>query len=161
MTPDASLCRVRHLESLERVFEAKGELEQAIGFAASLSDVAVCLYRLAYMEWKLGRSDLSAACYVRAIELGRGNVVANAEEELRDLVDSEQDVARPEPAEAVRMLEEADIPVGDPARIVAQAGRAAAACVDAGRFLPARGLLAVVFEADRDDALLGAHRSLL
>ena len=159
VTVDAVLARVRVLEAQERLFECAEELSSAIGFAATAREASICLYRLAYMEWRLGRSTVAVACYERAIQL-HGEIADQAHAELEELLASEEGLGALEAGEVVGALERAGIPAGDADGIRDEMTQAAAACVDAGLFGISRAYLAVAMETDRDDALLGVYRSL-
>lgn len=159
VTTDAVLGRVRCLEAQERIFECADALCAAIGFAATTREMSICFYRLAYMEWRLGRNDLAIACYQRSIQLG-GDVADQAAEELRDLLSSEEGLSRLPDSEVEGVLSAAGIPTGDAQGVRQAMGAAAAACVDAGLMGIARAYLGVALENDRDDAILGVYRSL-
>lgn len=161
VTPDAALTKVRALEDASRIFEAADLLKHAIRVASTARDIAICLYRLAFMEWKLGRSDLAVACYQRAIALHE-DVADQARSELADLLEAggEGLGALPE-EEVVPTLERAGIPAGDFNALRGRLGAATAACVDAGIFRAARPLLGAYLELGRDDALLDVYRSLM
>lgn len=159
VTPDAALSRVRVLEAQERIFECVDVLVDAMGYAATAREMSICLYRLAYMEWRLGRNRLAVACYERSMRL-HGEIASQAKEELDELLDSESGLSRLDPEECARELSAAGVPLGDAdgARHVME--EAAAACVDARLMGISRAYLAVALEVDRDDALLGVYRSL-
>ena len=160
MTTDAALVKVRILEDATRVYEAADLLKEYIEKSSTLRDMAVCLYRLAYMEWKLGRSDLAVACYQRSIRLFPPNA-AQAEEELDDLLRGDDTLKRIESDEEVcKVLANADIPRGSTGNLLAKSLTAAIACVDANVFSVARPMLGITIDANRDDALTDVHRSL-
>lgn len=159
MTPDAALARVRALEAQERIFECVETLCAAIGYAATARDASICLYRLAYMEWRLGRTDLAIACYQRSMQL-HGEIAGQAKEELQELLSREDGTTALEADQVIPVLEAAGIPTWDPDQIRRDMAAAAIACTDAGLFGIARGYLAVALETNRDDALLGVYRSL-
>lgn len=159
VTPDAALSRVRVLEAQERIFECVDVLVDAMGYAATAREMSICLYRLAYMEWRLGRNHLAVACYERSMRL-HGEIAAQAREELDELLDSEPGLGRLDPEECARELSAAGIPLGDADGARHAMEEAAAACVDARLMGISRAYLAVALEVDRDDALLGVYRSL-
>lgn len=159
VTPDAALSRVRVLEAQERIFECVDVLVDALGYAATAREMSICLYRLAYMEWRLGRNRLAVACYERSMRL-HGEIAAQAREELDELLDSEPGLSRLGPEECARELSAAGIPLGDADGARHAMEEAAAACVDARLMGISRAYLAVALEVDRDDALLGVYRSL-
>ena len=159
VTPDAALSRVRVLEAQERIFECVDVLVDAMGYAATAREMSICLYRLAYMEWRLGRNRLAVACYERSMRL-HGEIAAQAREELDELLDSEPGLSRLGPEECARELSAAGVPLGDADGARHAMEEAAAACVDARLMGISRAYLAVALEVDRDDALLGVYRSL-
>lgn len=160
VTPDATLSVVRCLEESSRPFEAIDLLRRAIGLAPTARDLAVCLYRLAYMEWRVGRGQLAVACYQQAIAL-RTDVTAQAQRELEELLATDESLSALSEDEAARVLEAAGIPrppVGERERALLEA---AAATADAGLFPIARALCGAAVEFDRDDALVDVYRSLM
>ena len=160
LTPDAALARVRCLEGQSRIFEAVDELKRAIGYCSTVSDMAICFYRLAYMEWKLGRNDLAVACYQRSIEL-HPVMAQSAHEELSDLVAATEGLS-PYPADEVMpVLTAGGLPAGELDGMRAQTRDALAVCADAELFGVAYPLASVMLELNRDDALLDARRSLM
>lgn len=159
VTPDAALSRVRVLEAQERIFECVDVLVDALGYAATAREMSICLYRLAYMEWRLGRNRLAVACYERSMRL-HGEIAAQAREELDELLGSEPGLSRLDPEECARELSAAGVPLGDADGARHAMEEAAAACVDARLMGISRAYLAVALEVDRDDALLGVYRSL-
>ena len=159
VTPDAALSRVRVLEAQERIFECVDVLVDTLGYAATAREMSICLYRLAYMEWRLGRNRLAVACYERSMCL-HGEIAGQAREELDELLESESGLSRLDPEECARELSAAGVPLGDADGARRAMEEAAAACVDARLMGISRAYLAVALEVDRDDALLGVYRSL-
>lgn len=159
VTPDAALSRVRVLEAQERIFECVDVLVAAMGYAATAREMSICLYRLAYMEWRLGRNRLAVACYERSMSL-HGEIAAQAKEELDELLAAEPGLGHLDPEECARELSAAGIPLGDANGARQAMEEAAAACTDARLMGISRAYLAVALEVDRDDALLGVYRSL-
>ena len=160
MTTDAALVKVRILEDAERVYEAADLLKEYIDKSSTARDIAICLYRLAYMEWKLGRSDLAVACYQRSISMFPPNS-AQAESELADLLAGDETLRRLSGDDEVRkVLADANIPCGPVGELRARSLAAAMACVDANVFAVARPMTGVALEFNRDDALTDVHRSM-
>ena len=53
---------------LDHDFEAAAnELKQQLEYAFDPQGVGVCYYRLAFLEWKLGETDIADACYQKAV----------------------------------------------------------------------------------------------
>ena len=160
LTPDAALSKVRCLEEQSRIIEASDMLKQAISYASTARDMSICFYRLAYMEWKLGRPDLSVACYQRSIEL-HPEVAPNARSEMSDLIETSENL-RPYPAdEVMKVLDEGGLPTGSLDALREQTRDALVACADEEVFNVARPLASVMLELGRDDALLDVRRSLM
>jgi tetratricopeptide (TPR) repeat protein len=158
-TPDAALVRVRVLENMSRTYDAADLLEEAITRCSTSRDLAICFYRLAYMEWKRGRSDLSVACYERSIALGTP-LMEQAKDELADLLESDPSLKHLSEEEAIAVLKEAGIPVGDPEALRMMAARAAIAATDSNLFGVAASLTGTLIDARRDDVLVDIYHSL-
>lgn len=160
VTPDAALSKVRCLENLSRIFEAAELLTDAIRYASTTYDMAICFYRLAFMEWKLGRADLTVVCYQRAMEL-HPRVATNARPELKDLLDANPGLHTLPPERIVPELAEAGLPAGDTGALCARTRDALVATTDANLFNLARALCATLLEFERDDALVDVRQSLV
>lgn len=159
VTTDAKLGMVRCLEEQSRIFEAADLLKDAISRAATVRDMSICFYRLAYMEWKLGRADLAVACYQRSIAL-HPEISQHARAELQDLIASEEGLSELPDDEVLPALEAAGIPVGPVGEVRSVMLAAAAACTDAGAFDVARPLAGALAEIDHDDVIIDVRRSL-
>ena len=160
VTPDAALAKVRVLEEQSRIFEASDLLKEAIGYASTSRDLAICFYRLAYMEWKLGRSDLAVACYQRAIALHPA-VAEMARGELDDLLDTSSNLKMLPDDAVIDALEQGGLPTGDLPELRRRTRDALVATTDAGLFGVAGALMSAFLELVRDDALLDVRRSLM
>lgn len=158
-TPDAALVRVRILENMSRIYEAAELLMETIGRCSTARDLAVCFYRLAYMQWKLGRNDLAAACYERAIML-KTPLASQAEDELADLLASDEGLKRLSDDEVLAALGSAAIPLGDPEGMHARAARAAIAATDDNLHGAAAALTGTLLDMGRDDVLVDVYHSL-
>jgi tetratricopeptide (TPR) repeat protein len=156
----AALRRVRVLEAESRIFEAADLIINTLRHAITAHDASICHYRLAYMEWKLGREDLAAACYVRSMGWHASPVAAQAREELDDLIKSIPTLERPTEEQADALLAREGIPLGcvrsDGERMLG----AAVACMDDGLLFTARPLMESIFEMNGDDVVVGVYRSL-
>ena len=156
----AALRRVRVLESESRIYEAADLIIKTLHHAITPRDASVCHYRLAYMEWKLGREDLAAACYVRSMTWHNSPVASQAREELDDLVKSIPSLERPTEEQADALLAREGIPLGcvrsDGERLLG----AAVACMDDGALYSAQPVMASIFEMNGDDVVMGVYRSL-
>lgn len=158
-TPDATLAKVRLLEDDAQVIEASEQLCALIESAPTPHAMALAFYRLAYMEWKLGRSDLSIACYVRAMDISP-SMNQQAEPELEDLLNSEPTLKRLKPEQAKAALTEAGIPLGNDGAVFERIAHAAQTTTDAEIFSVARQLASFYADARRDDVAYAVYRSL-
>ena len=155
----ATMRKVRLLEAESRIYDAADLIIEALRHAVTPRDAAICHYRLAYMQWKLGREDLAVACYQRAMNWDT-EMRAQASEELSDLLESSSSLSRLTDEQADALLAREDIPLGcvrtDGERTLA----AAVACIDDGALLSARPLMASLFGMNSDDVVMGVYRSL-
>lgn len=156
---DALLVEVRELEELSRTFEAESLLLKALDVACTDRELAVCYYRLAYMEWKLGRNQLAVACYQYAIGVHPA-VAFQAIPEMQSLLASDQTIRHLEPQEIEAALAEGHIPTGLSEGKFDLIRDAAAACTDAGLFAPARSLVGELLDFRHDDVVVDVYRSL-
>ena len=157
---DAALTKVRCLEEASRLYEACEVLVGAIRTAVSTNDLAICFYRLAFMQWRLNRPKVAAACYLRAIAINR-DLGTRIKVELGELMASAgKDCVPQEEDEVRKILTSANIPFGNTEKIRADALLAAQACVDAKAFAVAQPLVGVAVQAHHDDALMRVYRSL-
>ncbi|MBP3894347.1 MAG: tetratricopeptide repeat protein [Atopobiaceae bacterium] len=155
----ATMRKVRILEAQSRIYEAADLIIESLRHAVTPRDAAICLYRLAYMEWKLGREDLAAACYQRSMNWDT-EMQSQAREELNDLLESAKDLERPTDEQADALLAREGIPLGCVRTDGEHTLAAAVACMDAHAFLPASPLMAVLFGMNGDDVVMGIYRSL-
>ena len=159
VTPDAALSKVRCLEELSRVFEAADLLKEAIDYASTARDLSICFYRLAFMEWKLGREDLCVACYQRAISL-HPDIAPQARSELADLLSANGSLRALADEDVVPALEQGGLPAGKVSELRLEMRDALVATTDAGLFVVARQLASALIEFCRDDTLIDVRRSL-
>ena len=157
---DATLLLVRTLEDQSKVFEAAKLLKDLIAHIFSSSDVALVYYRLAYMEWKLGRSDLCAACYQMAMIIG-GSVAQPAKEELEDLLKADASVKKLDtPQEVFSFLKQNGVPVFDQKAVFNKAVAIGSACVNDGIYCVGQNMLKNCLEITFDDAAAKVESSL-
>lgn len=156
---NAALIRARVLESKSDVFGAVDCVKAIMRQATSQHDLSICLYRLAYFEWKLGQLKLSVACYRAAISLQTA-LSSQAALELAQFLAIEEGVVDLTDAEAKALLNEADIPYQlDP--LLSQWMRACAIrCTDQHFYPVAASLTGLLVELLRDDALVDVYHSL-
>lgn len=155
----ATMRKVRILEAQSRIYEAADLIISVLRHAVTPRDASISLYRLAYMEWKLGREDLAAACYVRSMSWDT-DIAGQAREELNDLLEAVPNLQRPTDEQADALLAREGIPLGCVRTDGEHTLAAAVACMDAQTFLPASPLTAVLFGMNGDDVVMGVYRSL-
>ena len=155
----ATMRKVRILEAESRSYDAADLIIRALRHAVTPRDASICHYRLAYMEWKLGREDLAVACYQRSMNWDT-EMSSQAREELDDLLENSPNLSRLTDEQADALLAREDIPLGcvrtDGERVLA----AAVACMDDAAFLSARPLMATLYGMNNDDVVMGVYRSL-
>ena len=155
----ATMRKVRLLESESRIYEAADLILEALRHAVTPRDAAICHYRLAYMEWKLGREDLAVACYQRSMNWDT-EMRSQAHEELDDLLSSNNNLERLTDEQADALLAREGIPLGCVRTDGEHTLAAAVACMDDGAFLSARPLVAALYGMNNDDVVMGVYRSL-
>ena len=158
-TADPYFAKVRLLEDESSILDAADVLKETIVNAPTHHDMAIAFYRLAFMEWKLGRADLSIACYERSIEL-YPPASHQAIVELNDLLEAEPQLKRHKSSELEALLTEEGIPYGDDKLLSERFLRASKAVTGAEIFSIAWQTLGAYVDADRDDVLVGVYRSL-
>lgn len=156
---DAAMRKVRALENQSRILEAAELIKQYAELASTPRDAALAHYRLAYMEWKLGREDLASACYQRALTWDTP-LSNQAKEELDDLLKSYSNLRQLEPDQACALLTKEGIPLGFTAADQERTLMASALLVDEHVFRVAQVLLSVLCAANGDDVLVGIRRTL-
>lgn len=155
----ATMRKVRVLEGQSRIYEAVDLIIEALRHAVTPRDAAICHYRLAYMEWKLGREDLACACYQRSLTWDT-EMSQQAREELADLLDANPGLERPTDEQADALLAREGIPLGCIRTDAEQTFAAAVACMDDRALMSARPLMATFFGLNGDDVVMGVYRSL-
>ena len=132
----------------------------ALPYAMTPRDTALAHYRLAYLEWKLGKEELAVACYQRALTW---NTVLSelAQQELDDLLGSSSNLTQLEPEEVLHTIQKEGIPLGFTEEDEAELLAASALLVDSHAFVIAVSLLSVLCSAHGDDVLVSIRSSLL
>lgn len=156
---DAAMRKVRALENQSRIFEAAELIKRFAALAVTPRDAALAHYRLAYMEWKLGREDLASLCYQRALTW-ETPLSEQARSELDDLLQSYPKLERKSDDEVARILAGEGIPLGFTAADQSYTLTAATLLVGEHAFRVAQPLLAVLCAAEGDDVFVGIRRSL-
>ena len=155
----ASLRKVRILEHQSRTYEAADLLKSMLRLASTPRDAAICHYRLAFLEWKLGREDLAVACYERSLTW-QTEISEQSHEELNDLLSSNENLHALKEDEVIALLAKEGIPLGCDASDLRRTLGAAANCIDEGIFWTAQPLVGLLFSATGDDVLMGVYHSL-
>lgn len=156
----AVMRKVRVLEGASRVYEAADLIKGILRYASTPRDACVCHYRLAFMEWKLGREDLTVACYQRAMTWD-AEMSGQAQEELDDLLAANDHLHKFTKDEVNSLLAQEGIPLGCTDRDIRRALSAAALTCDEGSFWVTRPLVGIVFNVTGDDVMMGVYRSLV
>lgn len=141
-----------------RALEIKGELEQAIKELIAYLDIAfdpncigISYYRLAFLEWQLGNTEVADACYQRALMTRSAHVApALIELQMLRLMTQTKSV---KPANIEDVLDEADIPLAPTERVTDVLIEAAQAATDAEVFPVARSFATLLGTLSGDDVM--------
>ena len=155
----ATMRKVRILENQSRIYEAADLIKGVLRYASTPRDAAICHYRLAFMEWKLGRGDLAVACYQRALTWDT-EMSPQSREELDDLLDANKELKRFSEDEVAALLAKEGIPLGCDESDNRRTRIAATLTCDEGIFWVARPLVGILFGTNGDDVMMGVYRSL-
>ena len=153
------LLRVRALEDSTRIFDAQDELRRLLPRAATVRDESLYAYRLAFISWRLGQTDLSSALYQHVITRGT-DISVRAWEEFSGFVMSEQSLTPVDPSEVSRVLAREGIEVLDADALEADCIEMASLCCDQGAFTVAQALTGIAYEARRSTVLPNIFESL-
>lgn len=156
---DAVLIKARVLENRSDVFAAADLVRQVLSHATSNHDLALCLYRLAYFEWKLGRGKLSVACYKAVIAL-HTTISGQATLELAQVIAADSAVGDMAESQVHAQLNAAGIPYRLSPVTEEWLTECAIRCTDAHFFSTAASLTGSLVEVLRDDALVDMYKSL-
>lgn len=153
-----TLRAVRALELLGCLEDATDEIKRYLKIAFDPQGIGVCYYRLAYLEWQLGKIELADACYQKAI-VSRASVSGTAMLELQTmrLTSGGSEV---EPADVDDVLERAGIPLAPTERVVNVLVEAAQAATDAEVFPVARSFAGLLGLLSGDDVINGVANSI-
>ncbi len=162
VTTDVVLMKVRVLEELSRVAEAAEALCRAIEETSTQREMAICFYRLAYMEWQLGHSKATVACYERALSIASPSDSLHdiINDELEELLDTEEDLSHMTREQVFEVLRDSGIPEGDTLRINTMLRDCLMATTDEGIFLISHAVAAMIQDNSRNDTLYAVMRSL-
>ena len=149
---------VRCLETLGRRREAADELVRQLELAYEPEGIGALYYRLAFMEWRLGKLDVADACYQKAMAT-RSSVAGPSMVELQTMraVSGREGV---DPDDAEDVLERAGIPLAPTDKVVGVLVEGAQAATDAEVFPVARSFTALLGALSGDDVMHGVANSL-
>ncbi|WP_154027388.1 tetratricopeptide repeat protein [Olsenella uli] len=149
---------VRCLEVLERRDEAAEELVRQLGRAYDPEGLGVVYYRLAFMYWRLGKTELADACYQKAA-VSRASCSGAAMVELKTMR-AVTGTGGVEPKDVEDVLERADIPLAPTDEILTVLFEAAQGATDAEVFPVARSFAALLGALSGDDVMHGVTNSI-
>ena len=153
------LLRVRALEDGTRIFDAQDELKRLLPRAATVRDESLYAYRLAFISWRLGETELSSALYQHVISRGT-DISVRAWEEFSGLVMGEKSLTPVDPSEVSRVLIREGIETLDADALADDCIRMASLCCDQGAFTVAQALTGIAYEALRSPVLPSIFESL-
>ena len=160
LSANAAVTKARVLEYQSKVFEAANFMNEALTKAATVHDAALCYYRMAYLQWKLGKNQLALAHYRMALEL-RCEISAQAAREMQELLAANPDLHAPDYDEACKALEQAGQKLWNLDDHRNELARAAVLCTDNNLFPCAAQLTMCLLEYKQDDAVASVFKSLV
>lgn len=153
ISANAAVTKARVLERQLRVFEAMDVINDVIPKCATVSDAALCYYRMAYLQWNMGSHDAAVACYGLCIAL-HTDITHQAQAELEELLQSDDALKGLSVVECLKVLEREQINVWPAFQRGEEITRAAVLCTDEGLYGPAQSLSLSLLEFIHDDALI-------
>lgn len=155
----ASVLRIVRCHELEGDLDAAAsELRRWLDVAFDPQGIGVGYYRLAFIEWKRGRTDVADACYQKAAVCRAACSGAAAFElhTMRALGGTEP----VEPASVDETLEAAGVPLAPTERVIGVLVEAAQASTDAEVFPVARSFATLLGALTGDDVMNGVVDSI-
>ena len=144
--------QVRSLERLGRHADAADALCRYLEVAFEPEGIGTSYYRLAYMEYRLGRLDAARACYGKAI-MSRSSCSAMAAIELGTLFATTGPELELDMSDVDEALEAAHVPVAPTRRVAEVLLEAAQASCDAEVFPVARNFATLLGLLSGDDVM--------
>ena len=148
------------LEEQSKLFEAIDLVGGYIAQAPTMRDASLAYYRMAYLQWRVGSHEGSAACFRTAIAM-HTDIAAQAQTELSELLDSDSEQKDYSEEEALEVLQAKGIDIWPREERFAEIARAAIACTNDQLYPAAQQLALAILEYRRDDALIDVYRSLV
>lgn len=155
---NAVITKARVLEEQMRVFEAIDLLNDAIPRCATVSDAALCYYRMAYLQWNIGNHAAAAASYRLCIAL-HTDITPQAQVELDELLDSDDALLGYSTEEALDVMEAEGVSTWPAATRRREIAKAAVLCADEKLYRSAQSLVLSLLEFVHDDAIIDVCRS--
>lgn len=156
--PASATILARVLERQERVMEAIDLVNESILHATTVHDAALCYYRMAYLQWRMGREDLANAAYRLTVAL-HTEISKQARKELDELLASDDKLCELSPTQACKKLAEAGVRVWDLEGFRDKMAQAAILCADQQLYPAAAQLTLSLLEFQKDDAITDVYRS--
>ena len=160
ISSNAAVTKARVLEFQSKIFEAVDLMNEAAKRAATVHDAALCYYRMAYLQWRLGKNKLSYACYRIAQGL-RTEISIQATKEMQELLESDDSLVELTASEACRVLDKEGLHVWDVDDHRNELARAAVLSTDQLIYPCAAQLTMNLLEYKQDDAVACIFRSLV
>ncbi len=148
---------VRALEMAGDLEGAASELRRYLERAFDPQSVGMAYYRLAFMEWKLGNTELADACYQKAL-VSRASCSFMAQVELMAM--RAQTGSEVEPDEVENVISQAGVPLAPTERVLEVLVEAAQGATDAEVFPVARSFANLLGALSCDDVMHGVANSI-
>jgi tetratricopeptide (TPR) repeat protein len=148
---------VRALEMAGDLEGAASELRRYLERAFDPQSVGMAYYRLAFMEWKLGNTELADACYQKAL-VSRASCSFMAQVELMAM--RAQTGSEVEPDEVENVISQAGVPLAPTERVLEVLVEAAQGATDAEVFPVARSFANLLGALSCDDVMHGVASSI-
>ena len=156
----ATLCVVACQEAAGNIEEAAHTIAEMLELAHDPQGIALAYYRMASMQWQLGRHKACLACYQLAAGISP-MFVPIVLAEWHALAGTDPSLSEPlEASELERVLSMYEIPLAPTARISFLLFDCAAASIDAEVFPVARDLMRILELFTGDDVIHGIRNSL-
>lgn len=156
--PASATILARVFERQERIMEAIELVNEAILHATTVHDAALCYYRMAYLQWRMGREDLANASYRLTVAL-HTEISKQARKELDELLASDDKLKELSPTGACKKLAEAGVRIWDLEGFRYKMAQAAILCADQQLYPAASQLTLSLLEFQKDDAITDVYRS--
>lgn len=159
LNTDAFLYKDRVLQDLSRNAEAAKNICELIPHQLRQYDIALLYYRLAYLEWRLGRGDIAVACYQQVLRMNT-EYSQPAQQELSDLMKTDPALVTIDESRLDEFLETHGIPVDNQKARYDILLSAAIACTNNKLYTPASFLTRQALAIKFDDEIESVRLSL-